>query len=194
MTSPTSPSPSLSELIRRLDAAVEAPDDGTRCRQIKEALEWGAAQGESLLTSEMVRPHPDHYARRLLHKDPGGRYSAVLMIWGESQGTPLHDHAGSWCVECVFRGRIRVDNYSRIANRCSERGIFDFQHEGSIKAGVGEAGALIPPYEYHVIANDDSTPAVTLHVYGGEMVRCNVFLPADGGGYAVTSKELEYTA
>lgn len=191
MASPTTVS--IEELVRRLDAAVEAPNDGTRCLQVKAALEWGAEHADQLLTPELVRPCGEHYARRLLHKDPQGRYSAVLMIWGPTQGTPLHDHAGSWCVECVFRGRIRVDNYNRVANRCSEKRIFDFEHVGTIRAGVGEAGALIPPYEYHVIANDERETAVTLHVYGGEMVRCTVFEPEATGGFRASEKCLGYT-
>jgi 3-mercaptopropionate dioxygenase len=184
---------SFSDLVLRLDAAVVAPNDGTRCRQVKEALEWAAERAGQLLTPEMVRPCSEHYARRLIHKDPAGRYSAVLMVWSPTQRTALHDHAGSWCVECVFQGTIRVDNYNRCANLCSEEKIFDFEHVGTIRAGVGNAGALIPPYEYHVIANEESETAVTLHVYGGEMMRCTMFEPVPTGGYRATEKCLSYT-
>ena len=38
-------------------------------------------------------------------------YSVVVMVWDRNQGTPLHDHAGVWCVECVYRGRIRVTSF-----------------------------------------------------------------------------------
>ena len=63
---------------------------------------------------------------------------------------------------------------------------------------MGEAGALIPPFDYHVIENPFSEPAATVHVYGGEMECCEVFLPEeDGEGGARYhrrgSKKLRYT-
>ena len=41
---------------------------------------------------------------------------------------------------------------------------------GSVTAGIGEAGRLIPPTDHHVIANAlRDRPSVTLHIYGGEL-------------------------
>ena len=37
-----------------------------------------------------------------------GLYTAVVMTWGPGQKTPLHDHAGMWCVECVVEGELEV--------------------------------------------------------------------------------------
>lgn len=191
MTTPTTAA--ASELVRRLDAAIEAPDDGTRCQQVRGALEWGAERADEILTEDLARPIEGHYARRLLHEDPDGRYCAVLMVWGAGQDTPLHDHGGSWCVECVYRGRIRVDSYDRTANRCSTTGVWDFEKKQTIHAGIGESGALIPPFEYHVIANDEADTAVTLHVYGGTMSECTKFEPVDGGGFQAVTCQLGYT-
>ena len=61
-------------------------------------------------------------------------------------------------------------------------------------AGCGQAGALIPPFEYHTIENPDATPAVTIHVYAGELDHCYIFVPAAGGGYKREYRELSYTA
>ncbi len=58
--------------------------------------------------------------------------------------------------------------------------------------GPGEAGALIPPFEYHTIWNTEETPAVTIHVYSGELTWCHIFDPVDGG-YVRSVKELTYT-
>ena len=50
---------------------------------------------------------------------------------------------------------------------------------GSLLAGIGSAGCLIPPTDHHVLANARPTRAsVTLHVYGGDLDDCKVFLPA----------------
>ena len=182
----------VDELIRRLDLAMVAPDDEGRCRNVKSVLTDMLGSGTPFLDARWLAPTPDHYARRLLHRDPQGRYTAVVMVWDKGQGTPLHDHAGMWCVECVYTGKIRVTSYS-VHGGNPETGVVQFQKETVIHAGPGEAGALIPPFEYHVLANAIETPAITLHVYGGEMTYCHTFTPVDGGwkrGY----KELKYTA
>lgn len=182
----------VDELVRRLDLAMVAPDDEGRCRNVKSVLTELLGAGTPFLDPSFLAPTPNVYARRLLHRDPQGRYTAVVMVWDQGQGTPLHDHAGMWCVECVYQGKIRVTSYS-VHGGNPETGIVQFEKETVIHAGPGEAGALIPPFEYHVLENAIDKPAITLHVYGGEMTYCHTFTPVDGGwkrGY----RELKYTA
>lgn len=186
------PKPTMvDELIRRLDEAVVIRDDETRCRNVKRVLSEVVESGDDFLDARFLAPTPDCYARRLLHRDPEGRYSALVMVWDQGQGTPLHDHAGMWCVECVYRGRIRVTSYS-VHGGNPETGVVQFQKENVVHAGRGEAGALIPPFEYHVLENAAETPAVTIHVYGGDMTCCHIFEPV-AGGWRRKFKELRYT-
>ena len=190
--STTAHSPKVSELIRRLDRAVSTGDDDTLCREVKRVLTEVVMSGEEFLDAPYLAPAPDRYARRLLHKDPAGRYSVVIMVWGQAQGTPLHDHAGMWCVECVYRGRIRVTSFDLETDPGAEP--LQFTPETVVLAGKGEAGHLIPPFEYHMIENPDSTASITIHVYGGEMTRCHAFFPVEGGGYRREVRPLSYTA
>jgi predicted metal-dependent enzyme (double-stranded beta helix superfamily) len=188
----TPQSAKVGELIQRLDVAVTEKDDAARCRAVKRVLEDIVASGEQFIDPPYLAPHPDRYARRLLHRDPQGRYTAIVMVWDQAQGTQLHEHAGIWCVEVVYRGRIQVTSYS-VTGGDPERDLVQFRREMTVMAGVGEAGALIPPFEYHVLENKDATPAITIHVYGGEMTYCHIFEPSDGG-YLRKYKELAYTA
>ncbi len=181
----------LDALIESLDVAAAVPDVHARCRQVKDVLHDFMTCGEEILAPRLLRPAPDKYARRLVHRDPAGCYSAVAMVWGRNQGTPLHDHAGVWCVECVYRGRIRVTSYR--VDGDPETGPVGFEQDSTILAGVGEAGALIPPYEYHRIENPDPDPAVTLHVYGGEMTWCHIFEPDGQGRWRRERRALTYT-
>jgi predicted metal-dependent enzyme (double-stranded beta helix superfamily) len=119
------------------------------------------------------------------------RYSVLAMVWNVGQGTPLHDHSGTWCVECVYQGRIRVTSYS-VRGGDPESGVVQFARETEILAGPAEAGALIPPFEYHVLANAGDQPAVTIHVYGGEMTSCHIYEPVEGG-WRRRYRALEYT-
>ena len=179
------------ELIRRLDQAVTSTDTNELCRNVKRVLAEIVSSGGQFVDPAFLKPAPDRYARRLLHKDPAGRYSVVVMVWGRGQGTPLHDHAGVWCVECVYRGRIRVTSFDLEGDPQAER--LQFTPESVVFAGVGEAGHLIPPFEYHMIENPDDTPSVTIHVYGDELTWCNAFHPVEGGGYRREHRTLSYT-
>ncbi len=191
-TTPIDSNPRVRELVRRLDEAMTPRDDAGRCRAVKQILEQSFAAGTEFLEPRYLAPNPERYARRLVHRDPENRYTVLAMVWNTGQGTPLHDHAGMWCVECVYKGRIRVTSYTCHGGD-PERDIVKFQQETVIHAGVGEAGALIPPFEYHVLENAGDIPAVTLHVYGGEMDHCHIFEPVENG-WLRRYRELSYTA
>jgi len=182
----------IAELAAKLDQAVQAADDAERCEQIKNVVSAHVGSGDCQLDPALLTPVAGQYGRRLLHKDPAGVYSVVLMIWGPNQGTPLHDHSGMWCVECVCAGRITVESYARLPNRCSDSGLYDFEMVESVEAGLGSAGALIPPFDYHTIHNHGATTSATLHVYGSEITTCNVFVPK-GSGYQLEVRDLTYS-
>lgn len=189
---------SVPRLIERLDAATRArstPSDsdvGRICVAVKNALCDEVVQRGLQLPGVFLEPSPTSYARRLLHRDPDGRYSIVIMVWDANQGTPIHDHAGAWCVECVYEGRIEVTSYDIVGN--ADNALVRFSMQNTTKATVGEAGALIPPHDYHVIENKTPTRAVTIHVYGGEMNGCHAFRPTDEDGvYEKHWCELCYT-
>jgi len=189
---PPPSNPRVRELVRQLDQAMAPPDDAGRCRNVKQVLERTFAAGTDFLEPGFLVPNPERYARRLVHRDPENRYTVLAMVWNVGQGTPLHDHAGIWCVECVYAGRIRVTSYNCHGGD-PERDIVQFSKETVVHAGVGQAGALIPPFEYHVLENAGEAPATTLHVYGGEMDHCHVFEPVEGG-WLRKFKALTYTA
>lgn len=188
---PTLKTATVRELVRRLDEAMTPRDDAGRCRAVKSVLEELLATETGFLEARLLAPDAAHYTRRLLHRDPEGRYTLLALAWNVGQGTPLHDHAGTWCVEGVYAGRFRVVSYS-CQGGDPERDLVQFKQESVVHAGVGEAGALIPPFEYHRMENIGTTPAATLHVYGGEMTHCHIYEPS-GSGWLRRYRELGYT-
>ena len=71
---------------------------------------------------------------------------------------------------------MEVIRYELLEER--EDGLCRFAERGSVHATAGTAGALIPPFEHHVLANAHPDRAsLTLHVYGGEMTHCDIFQP-----------------
>ena len=182
--------PAFETLREKIDAAVRLPDPASIAQTVKHALQETLRCEGLALPDDFRRSRPDTYARRLLHRDPDGRYTAVVMTWGPGQGTPLHDHAGIWCVECVVDGEMEVRQYDLLDTR-NDRYVFEPQ--ARIEAVRGSAGCLIPPFEYHTLANQrtDAT-AVTLHIYGGEMTHCHVFQPEGDGTYRRVERQLSY--
>ncbi len=182
--------PCFEGLKAELDAAVRLREPAAIAQRVKSALQTALRCDGLPLPAPFFEPRPDTYARRLLHRDSGGLYTAVVMTWGPGQGTPLHDHAGIWCVECVVDGEMEVRQYDLVSET---DGAYRFQAQPCIDAVRGSAGCLIPPYEYHTLANrrpDGSS--VTLHIYGGEMTHCHVFQPQDDGSYQRVERTLSY--
>lgn len=185
--------PGLAELIARLDQSVEAGSPQAITAAVKKDLEAVLGSRSLALPGRFTEPRADAYARRLLHRDPAGRYSAIVMTWGPGQGTAVHDHGGLWCVEGVVDGEIAVTQY--LVQRDADR-YYRVTPIGSLLAGTGSAGCLIPPTDHHVLANArPSRASVTLHIYGGDLNDCKVFLPATPDGrYAEQNKQLSFHA
>jgi 3-mercaptopropionate dioxygenase len=187
----TSTCPGLADLTARLDRSVEAGSPTAITASVKADLEAILGARQLALPESFTKPRADHYARRLLHRDPHGRYTAIVMTWGPGQGTAVHDHGGLWCVEGVVDGEIAVTQYHVEQDA---DGYYRVAPIGSLLAGTGSAGCLIPPTDHHVLANARPTRAsVTLHIYGGDLDDCKVFLPATPDGrYSGTTRMLSF--
>ena len=185
-----SATPLPGDIRSRLDAVIHG-ETSLRIPELVKAVLIDSMQCGALdVPAPLKTPLPDTYARRLLHRDPSGQYTMVVMTWGVGQKTSLHDHAGIWCVECVVDGNMEVTQYDLVSERA---GAFRFEERNRVVAGRGTAGCLIPPFEYHTLGNASPTPSVTLHVYGGEMDHCHVFEPVADGSYRRIRKELQYS-
>jgi 3-mercaptopropionate dioxygenase len=182
----------LSGAVRdRLDAVVHAEAPNRIPELVKAVLIDSMLCGSLDVPPSFRQPIEGMYARRLLHRDPSGQYTMVVMTWGPGQKTALHDHAGIWCVECVVDGEMEVAQYDLTSEH---DGAFHFEERNRVVAGRGSAGCLIPPFEYHTLGNAAETPSITLHVYGGEMDHCHVFEPSGDGSYRRVRKDLAYHA
>ena len=170
------------ELVRRFDHAVGLAGVDDITAEVQATLTDMLSDGRVELPAEVIAPIPGKYARRLIYRSDELGYAVIAMIWGPGQGTKLHDHDGVWCVEGVLQGEIEVVRYEPL-EQIGER--WHFRRDEKMQAHVGSSGSLIPPYEYHTIANAaaDGT-AVTIHVYGREMCKASIFEPlADEDGW-----------
>ncbi|MCB1559811.1 MAG: cysteine dioxygenase family protein [Xanthomonadales bacterium] len=180
--------PGRETLVRRLDQAVAQDDVNAITRDLRRSLCELIGDDSVRLPKCVFEPVEGHYARRELYVSEEHGYSVVAMTWGPGQGTPIHDHAGMWCVEGVWSGELEICQYE-LVDRQDER--FNFRAVGALQAGAGSAGSLIPPHEYHTIRNPSTdNVAVSLHIYRGCMTCCSMFQPLGDEWFQRSSKEL----
>ncbi|RDI99680.1 cysteine dioxygenase [Dyella solisilvae] len=180
--------PGSRKLIDAIDAAVAHDCTRAVTDSLRNSL-CNLIRGKEVKLPDCVFETAEgRYARRELYRSDEHGYCVVAMTWGPGQGTPIHDHCGMWCVEGVWSGALEVVQYERLAD---EDGNYRFQPVGSIQAGPGSAGSLIPPHEYHTIRNpSDDAVAVSLHIYSGQMTHCAIFQPLGHNQYQRTDRQL----
>ena len=182
--------PGCRKLIDAIDTAVSKPSTHEITDSLRNSLCQLIRGQEVKLPDCVIETVEGRYARRELYRSEDHDYCVVAMTWGPGQGTPIHDHCGMWCVEGVWSGALEVVQYERLADEGSQ---WRFQPVGSIQAGPGSAGSLIPPHEYHTIRNpSDDAVAVSLHIYSGPMTHCAIFKPVVGATqcYERTDRQL----
>lgn|SRR5262245_18644353 len=179
----------LKSFIEELKGILSRKDNGARTvNQVKSHL-------IELLETPRWLPRPCRvsearsYARHLLYQDRKTGFVIVAMVWGAGQRTAIHDHAGVWCVEGVYEGHIEVTRFNPIGRMGKT---VRFVQGEAIHAGVGACGALIPPVEYHRIANETGEKAISVHVYGRDLKVCNIFNPLGGDLYQREAKRMQY--
>ncbi|HET8899771.1 MAG TPA: cysteine dioxygenase family protein [Rhodanobacteraceae bacterium] len=185
---PTINFPGSNTLIQTLDDAVACGDLPAITDQLRHGLCRLIRDRGVQLPDCVYHPLPGHYARRELYRSAQYGYAVVAMTWGPGQGTPIHDHAGMWCVEGVWHGELEITQYELVEQ---DEPRLCFRPVGSIQAGAGSAGSLIPPHEYHAIRNpSDSDVCVSLHIYSGPMTTCSIFTPLKESWYRREQREL----
>jgi predicted metal-dependent enzyme (double-stranded beta helix superfamily) len=182
---------SVAALITAMNAFVAQTTDPHACVAFVQRTLPALLRTPHGLAPEYTVPATASYARHLVYRHPQGQYTVVAMVWRPGQGTPIHDHGGVWCVEGVYQGQMQVTQYNVTPIDTRHATAVPVQH---ITANLGNVGALIPPYEYHVMANTSPEMAITLHVYGAELQHCHVFVDAGDGTYRIEERELRYTS
>jgi predicted metal-dependent enzyme (double-stranded beta helix superfamily) len=122
----------------------------------------GRLPGPGLLSPAQLAGDPSGYQLHLVHAEPDGSFSIVVMVWLPGQRTPVHDHL-SWCVTAVLQGTEHEISY---ANRGD--------HLEAVIRNANPAGTVVgfaPPGDIHQVTNIGADIAVSMHIYGTDISR-----------------------
>ena len=134
----------------------------------------GRLPGPGLLSPEQLAGDPSGYQTHLVHAEPDGSFSIVVMVWLPGQRTPVHDHL-TWCVTAVLRGTEYEEIYRLIPGEAASRtprGRGDHLEVVARNANpVGTVSGFAPPGDIHQVTNIGDTVAVSMHIYGTDISR-----------------------
>jgi 3-mercaptopropionate dioxygenase len=125
--------------------------------------------GPGLLSAQQLAGDPGGYRSHLVHAEPDGSFSIVVMVWLPGQQTPVHDHV-AWCVSAVLRGTEYEEIFRLVPGIPGDRG----SHLRSVARNASPAGTVsgfAPPGDIHQVTNTGDEVAVSMHVYGTDITR-----------------------
>ncbi len=153
-------------------------------------------QSGDFLPAHAHESSADKYARHLLYRDPQGRFVVAAMVWRPGQGTPIHDHDGSWGLLGLVQGSLRVVNYHPQTDEVSP-GAVPLQPDPPHQPCAGSDQSVCGCADVHQVQNLGDQLAVSVHVYARDIDKCLVFEPCPmgtEGQFEARFMDLSYSA
>lgn len=184
----------FNEFINNLTKTIETNTEEESLVKEAERLMGQLIDDCSWLPEEACKTDQKHYARHSLYHDPKDRFEIIALAWLPGQKTPIHDHDGTWGVEGVVCGRMKVTNFLRISQPAED--IIQLRQCGTMTFGQHSTGQLLPPSDCHILEATGDQTVITIHVYGKQLRQFKIFEPIAGKKetYRVRDKYVQYTA
>ncbi|KAJ1934174.1 hypothetical protein FBU59_005783, partial [Linderina macrospora] len=124
---------------------------------------------------------------RTLVDDGNGKYNLLVLVWGEGQSSPIHDHAGSHCMMKLLDGELQEDLFAWPSESQDEMRL---KRTAALKTnGVAYMHDKIG---LHRIANPSrQAKAVSLHLYSPPYNVCKTFDEQTGAAAASSCAVVE---
>jgi predicted metal-dependent enzyme (double-stranded beta helix superfamily) len=152
------------DLVRAIRGATQRHADWERTAQLVAGELRRHLPTADILTAAERAGDPAGYRCHLLHVEPDGSFSVTAMVWRPSQVTPIHDHV-TWCVFGVLQGVEYEELYVLAADGSGLREV------GRSENSCGEVSGFAPPGDIHRVRNIGGGVAISLHVYGADLIR-----------------------
>ena len=185
-------------LARFAEALEFLCGQGFRSRELVRAAEPALRRlllEPDFLPAAALEPSEGSYARHSLHRDPEDRFAVAAMVWRPGQGTPIHDHDGTWGMLGMVQGGLEVVNYFADEAPLAP-GEADLRHDPPHSPRAGLADCVCGCADIHQVTNLLDEIAVSIHVYARELGQCHVFIPNPEreGRFEVKVKPLAYSS
>jgi len=120
---------------------------------------------------------PLKYTRHLVHRSAD--FELLYMCWSEGQKSPVHGHEGEKCWFRVEQGSLQIVNY-----RLTELNV-----PCKMSIDIAQAGFVDGPADIHLVENNTTERAISLHLYARPFDVCDVY---DVTNQQVSKKKLTY--
>ena len=162
------------EKIHEISASCQDPADTVQ--KIAVHMQELLKNSKSFITEEHTKSSDEHYARNLIYKEDDDSLSLYCLVWQPGQWTPIHDH-GAWGLVGVIEGIFEEQNFARVDTRSSDDSGIELKKAGVSLLVPGSVTTFVPnPDHIHRAGvSENSKQAITLHLYGRNMNRYNVY-------------------
>lgn len=132
------------------------------------------------VAGRVASDHQDFTLYRL-YRGANDRFNIMAAIWPAGGGSGVHDHAGNWVVEGVYRNKLHTIRYKR-QDDASQPGQAELRETIALDMHPGDVAHVQYPNEaIHDFINPTQEPTVSVHIYGGDITKetLNYFDPAN---------------
>ncbi|MCX7555595.1 cysteine dioxygenase family protein [Xanthomonadaceae bacterium JHOS43] len=165
---------------RLIQSIEQVHESGFSPERLCRVLEAQCRNGGIALPAAALSPRPDRYARRRIHLCDRWAYELIAMTWGPGQSSPLHDHDGQWCVECLWQGSLEITRHDLCERHLDGR--IRFVTHAPTLTHAGEGDWLDAETGYHTMRNPSAeNAAISLHIYPRAFRQCGWYEPAGEG-------------
>ncbi|KAJ2799242.1 hypothetical protein H4R20_004517 [Coemansia guatemalensis] len=173
----------MQELISSLNAVMGDQglgEDLETVRRVKQLMRSYVSKSQDW-EKYAVYQDGTRYTRNLVD-DGNGKYNLLILVWGENQASPIHDHAGSHCMMKLLAGQLDEDLFAwPSSNTCKS----NLHMKRSAGLNTNSVAYMHDKIGLHRISNPSSTEkAVSLHLYSPPYDMCKVFDEATGAAVA----------
>lgn len=181
----------LLDFIKQLTEIMnKSTEPETRVKEAEHLLSQ-LIRTKDWLPIEKIQVDHKGYARHSLYRDPDDQFEMLALVWEAGQRTPLHDHDGTWGVEGVISGRMKIMNYVQLDTYPDQT--VRLCYAGTMTINEQSTGELLPPADCHIL--EALEPTLTIHVYGKRLREFKIFdpVPDAEGLYTYRLNQVGYT-